>query len=310
LEDRLAELHAEALGETEEQIAAAAAAFMQRWDRDFGSHRRLDARMTARAVGARESEVAAISGGARLHRYLVLGAAAAAVAAIAVTARRSVEPEAPVGSDRRPARALPAGALELAVPDPCQSPVRALGTDPLLDDFEDGNEGLYQTESRNGYWVLFEDVGRDGHGPFLKPEARPGATERNRLALHASGGTLHDWGASLQVRFGPACYDVSAYRGVAFSALGPGRLRMAVGEVRVIPVEWGGTCTHDCYDLCTRSVELANRWKSYEIRWDELRRQSDPKLGLDPTRVQTLSFLWQARDTPYDVWIDDVRFQR
>jgi hypothetical protein len=180
----------------------------------------------------------------------------------------------------------------------------------VLDDFEDGNEGLYQTESRNGYWALFEDAGWDGHGPFLKPEARPQATESNRLALHAAGGRLHDWGASLQVRFGPACYDVSAYRGIAFSALGPGRLRVGVGEVRVIPARWGGTCTHDCHDLCARSVELGNRWKSYEIRWDELRRESDPKLELDSTRVQTLSFLWQPPDTPYDVWIDDVRFLR
>jgi len=85
---------------------------------------------------------------------------------------------------------------------------------------------------------------------------------------------------------------------------------VAVGEVRVIPAEWGGTCTEDCYDFATKPVELKDHWKTYEIRWDELRRESDPKLALDSTRVQTLNFVWQPPDTPYDVWIDDVRFLR
>jgi hypothetical protein len=296
LEDRLAELHARALSETDEQMAAAAGSFLERWEHDRGLG----------AVGARESEVT--PGPGRIYRYLVVGAAAAAaVLALGVAARHSIGPEARDGLRRRASRArIP----DTPVLDPCRTPLRAPGTDPLVDDFEDGNEGLYQTESRNGYWVLFEDIGRDARAPFLKPEARPEATETNRFALHASGGKLHDWGAALQVRFGPACYDVTAYRGIAFSARGPGRLRVAVGEVGVIPAEWGGTCVEDCYDLAAKPIELGARWETYQVRWDELRQGRDPEHRLDSTRVQTLSFLWQPPDTPYDVWIDDVRFLR
>jgi hypothetical protein len=289
LEDRLAELHAEALSETDEQTAAATEAFMQR----FGSG----------AVGARESAV--VASPAKPYRYLVFAAAGAAAVGLGLTANWSIGPE-PRGGVVRQASPVE----DTPVPDPCWTPVRALGADPMIDDFEDGNEGIYQVESRNGYWALFEDTGKDAGAPFLKPGIRPEATETNRFALHAAGPKLYGWGASLQVRFGPACYDVSAYRGIAFMARGAGRMRVAVGEVWTIPARWGGTCTHDCYDLATSAVRLGDRWETYKIRWDEFTRPSDPKLALDPTRVQTLSFVWQPPDTPYDVWIDDVRFLR
>jgi hypothetical protein len=199
-----------------------------------------------------------------------------------------------------------------AVPPPelCRHPVRALGTEPLLDDFEDGDEGLPPLEGRNGYWTRFEDDSTPQRSHILPPMARRHATASNRLALHATGGKLEGWGASIGVRFGPSCYDLSAYRGIRFSALGPGRLEVGVLEVRVIPVEWGGSCVEECYRGHAKEIELEASWRNYELRWEELEQWGKPRRPLDPTRVQSLVFSVLPEDTPYDFWIDDMSFLR
>jgi 4Fe-4S ferredoxin len=52
------------------------------------------------------------------------------------------------------------GPIEETAGDPCRYAVRAAGSAPLIDDFEDGDELVALLESRNGYWVLVtaEDV--------------------------------------------------------------------------------------------------------------------------------------------------------
>jgi hypothetical protein len=186
--------------------------------------------------------------------------------------------------------------------------VRAAGKEPLLDDFEDHNPLIASLENRVGLWALFKDS--DGPGTFntITPSLLPKQTHRNRYALHVVGGEMLNWGATIQFTFQPACYDVSAYSGVSFSAKGPGRVFVGMREISVVPPDYGGTCKTDCYNTHQKKIDLARNWSSHVVSWNEMRQRGYGAKPLDPTRVNGLSILVQASDTPFDLWIDDVKF--
>ncbi len=192
--------------------------------------------------------------------------------------------------------------------DPCVAHIRAAGNQPSIDDFEDGNPLVGSFESRVGLWGLYRDTDTPGASMPLTPTIRPQPTRGNRFALHAVGGELRDWGATVQLSFQPSCYDASVYGGISFSAKGPGRVYAGVHEVRVVQVEWGGTCTHDCYNTHQKKVDLSARWQNYSLKWSELRQRGYDTPPLDATRVHSIAFLIQPGDTPFDIWIDDLKF--
>jgi hypothetical protein len=192
--------------------------------------------------------------------------------------------------------------------DPCARAIRGSGTDPLIDDFEDGDSLISPREGRGGAWMLFRDSDPAGGLPLLAPVRRSPVTARNHRALHVVVGELRDWGASIQVDFQPSCYDASAYQGMAFSAKGPGRIYLTVREMRVVPEKWGGTCSERCYNVHQKKIDLAATWHSYLVPWSELRQRGYHTSALDPTRVHDVAFLVRSADTPFDLWIDDVSF--
>jgi hypothetical protein len=57
-----------------------------------------------------------------------------------------------------------------------------------------------------------------------------------------------------------------------------------------------------------KKVDLDAEWRRYEVSWAEVRQRGVGKPPLDPSRINSLAFLIRAEDTPYDVWLDDVRF--
>jgi predicted aconitase len=122
------------------------------------------------------------------------------------------------------------------------------------------------------------------------------------------GEQLKDWGASVELTFQPRCYDASTYEGIAFSARGPGRIYVALRQVDVIPPEFQGTCERDCYNAHVRKIDLSERFQEYEVRWNEVAQRGYGKPHLDATRLHDIAFQIRSEDTPYDVWIDTVRF--
>ena len=192
--------------------------------------------------------------------------------------------------------------------NPCREPVVAPGRQPLIDDFEDGDDAIQPLEGRVGFWRWAREIDQPGTAPALIPVPRPEATRANRLAEHVKGGQLVDWGATVEFNFRPACYDASKYIGVTFQARGPGRLYVAPREASVIPVAEGGSCDHDCYNPHVSKVDLNSVWHVYQVRWSDLRQRGIGKPGLDPRHLHSLAFLIRPEDTPYDLWLDDVRF--
>lgn len=190
----------------------------------------------------------------------------------------------------------------------CAHPLRAGGGEPVIDDFEDGDAAIRPLEGRRATWLEVRDSEPAGVSHPLFPALRPEPSDGNRFALHAHGAELRDWGASIEVAFEPPCYDASIYAGVAFSARGPGRLYLALREVRVVPTEYGGTCPRDCYNAHVRKVDLEPGWRRFEVRWSDLRQRGYEMPPLDPRSLNSVTFQIRAEDTPYDLWIDDVAF--
>lgn len=213
-------------------------------------------------------------------------------------------PRAAISSARLPT-ALPSPA---SVPDPCREHATAEGRSPLIDDFEDGDDAIRPLEGRSGFWRWAREIDAPGTAPALLPVPRPEATRANRLAQHVKGAELVDWGATLEFDFRPSCYDASRYAGVSFQARGPGRIYVTPREVSVIPVAEGGSCERDCYNGHQIKIDLDATFRTYQVRWSDVRQRGFGKPPLDPRRLHSLAFLIRPEDTPYDVWLDDVRF--
>jgi hypothetical protein len=255
----------------------------------------------------------------RVRRVRLIAGACALVAAAAViamfnparppTPRIAAEPEPAI---ERPTSIVPSRPVSpppsVSLQTPCRERVTASGQSPLVDDFEDGDDALAPLEKRAGFWRWARESDAPGTAPALLPVPRIDGTPRNKLALHVKGGRLYDWGATVEVNFRPACYDATAYAGIKLQARGPGRVFVAVREMSVIPSVEGGSCERDCYNAHAAKIELTSEWRSYELRWSELIQRGINRPALDASRLHSIAFLIHSEDTPYDLWLDDVRF--
>jgi len=255
------------------------------------------------------------------RRGRAVGAIALVVAAAAAAfpfLHRSATRDTPIIAAEHPpgGAAAPALASAVATPshasapviDPCRDAAVATGSAPLIDDFEDGDDAVAPLDGRAGFWRWAREIDAPGTAPALIPLPRPDATHANRLALHVKGGQLVDWGATVEFNFRPACYDAAKYAGIAFQARGPGRIYVAPREVSVIPIAEGGTCDRDCHNPHVAKIDLDAAWRVYQVRWADVRQRGMGKPPLDPQRLNSIAFLIRPEDTPYDVWLDDVRF--
>jgi len=198
-------------------------------------------------------------------------------------------------------------------PDPCAHRWIAAGREPLIDDFEDGDDEVLPLEGRVGQWRWVRDTDAPGTAPALLPIPRPGARPRNRMAIHVKGGRLQDWGAIVEFNFRPSCYDASAYRGLSFQAKGPGRIFVAPREVDTIPVAEGGTCVKsdkECYNPHVKKIELTSDWETVRVAFSEVEQRGYGRPPFDPHKLHSIAFLIRAEDTPYDLWLDDISFEK
>ena len=254
----------------------------------------------------------------RAHRVAAAALALLAAGVLLVVLTRRPGPELAIVAEHAEsagkASAAPAAAAPRALQpgppanDPCLAPAPVSGSAPSIDDFEDGDDAIQPLEGRAGFWRWAREIDAPGTAPALIPVPRPDATRVSRLAQHVKGGQLVDWGATVEFDFRPACYDASSYVGVSFQARGPGRIYFAPRERSVIPIAEGGSCEVDCYNPHVAKIELESAFRTYQVRWSDVRQRGIGKPALDTRHLHSLAFLIRAEDTPYDVWLDDVRF--
>ena len=251
-------------------------------------------------------------------RWGVACAALGVAACLALVLRRptptpnlSLEPQPEPSHGATPkqlASSAPTGPLA-----PCTPAVIASGTEPLLDDFEDGDTRISRLEKRAGTWVVFNDgTGSQTPKPGASfvPDRIPGGRDASRFGIHVKGGKFTKWGAVLSADLSPRrCYDASAYAGVEFWARGHGFLRLAVQMTQVVAEEYGGSCVDKCFDGHFAQVALDKAWKHYLLRWEDLAQSGiGQTVTFDPHSLLAIQFAVPPEQTPFEFWIDDVAF--
>ena len=196
---------------------------------------------------------------------------------------------------------------------PCTPAVRGVGTEPMIDDFEDGNALLLPLEHRAGVWGPFSDgtgVQRPFSGGSVTPERIAGGRGASSFALHMSGTKFGKWGAGLNGDLtARRCYDASAYAGLTFWSRGRGSFNVFLKMTQVVPEEFGGSCTHSCFDGHHTKVLGSAKWQEQRITWAELKQSGfGTPIPFDPRSLLSIEFSVAPDQTPFDFWIDDVRF--
>src|SRR5262249_41561434 len=105
------------------------------------------------------------------------------------------------------------------------------------------------------------------------------------------------------------CYDASAYDGIEFWAKGNTRVYIKLSVIDAVPIESGGLCKDDCYGDPSVPIDLGKDWSKYAITWERLKELgTKTRSPFNPHRITALQCNINAADTPFDIWIDDVRF--
>jgi hypothetical protein len=200
------------------------------------------------------------------------------------------------------------------------------GPADLIDDLEDGDDAINETNGRLGGWYTFNDESTTGNQipPGTGFTATTGGADGSAFSAATSGSGFTVWGAGMGFDLnnptavgltGPrAPYDASRFTSIAFKAKGNVPIRVSLEVVGVTPTDRGGTCTpsttmgEECDDLHGAPVDLTSDWQEYVLRFDELRQggwgKTVPFAATDVTAV-----LFQAdKDVSFDVAVDDVRF--
>jgi hypothetical protein len=196
---------------------------------------------------------------------------------------------------------------------PCTPLAAAEGSNPLIDDFEDGDLHVPMIEHRAGQWLTFND----GTGTqFPKPGSVaaasriPGGRGASHFGVHNVGSKFSKWGANFSLELNPRrCYDASAYGGIEFWARGHGEIRAAVKMTQVVSEEFGGSCKQDCFDAHTKRIKLTRDFSRVVVRWADLSQKGFGKtVAFDPRSLYSIELEVPPEQTPFDFWIDDVSF--
>jgi hypothetical protein len=279
------------------------------------------ARLDAPGAGARrrtlEAGFAALDARERFSlRPILIGAGGLAVAAAAVFALflraparvADVRPELPPPPEVKQAEPK----KDADAPRPCPEVVVARGHEPLIDDWEDAGSALLRADGRSGAWLTFDD-GTSKQNVASSSQLQPSRLigGRSRNGLHLSGGRFSEWGVTFGTDLATgACYDASAYDGIAFWAKGEVAVYVGVQVIDVQSPKFGGFCSGDgCYNSHRRRVNLTPAWQRHVVRWSELEQlHPTSRFPLDTKRIRFLEFTILPEDTPFDVWLDDVSF--
>jgi hypothetical protein len=284
---------------------------------------RLDVPSPPRRARAIESVLAAAESSEAVRRKRALFGLAAGIAlaaGVALFARTHAGPASgPAQAEAPRAARAPEGAPSASTAParalaPCPKLVVAKGGAPIIDDFEDRNARLAIADGREGSWMVYND----GSGKQVPPGLSPFHPVRlvptrgqSRYGLHTFGEKFSIWGSTVVATFTDGgCYDLSAYRGLEFWAKGNTRIHLQLAVVDEISTETGGLCAGEgCYSGPRKAFDLGPRWQRYSLTFAELERMNQPtKFRFDPRRVVSLNLSINREDTPFDVWVDDVRF--
>lgn len=167
-----------------------------------------------------------------------------------------------------------AGGMAAAGAPACPAAPVALGTMPLIDDFNHLGRSIPSVENRSGVWDVWTLSASAEMSPQSANYATTGADTGNGYT-HWTGsniGGLNDWGPTLTVQLSAGCpYDASAYTGIAFKLKGTATktgavalpLKVMFWQPPAVPAKdaKGGTCVAAaCYNHFSAFVNVPASW--------------------------------------------------
>ena len=194
----------------------------------------------------------------------------------------------------------------------------AVEPNDVIDDLESDTGSIIAVDSRVGAWFTYNDGTIGGSqsplvgGTFL-PELVPGPDGADTLAAHTHGGGFTAWGAGMGFDLNnsgstKATYDASDHTGIVFWAAGTAPVRIKLLTSATTLMSEGGDCTGTCGDNHGKIVTLTNQWQEHAVAFSELTQENwGAKAEFDAATVIGIQFQIQ-KNTPFDVWIDDVAF--
>jgi hypothetical protein len=221
-----------------------------------------------------------------------------------------------------PARFVFAPPVVEPVADGCVNRgVASDGSEPLIDDLEDGDLAIRKVDRRLGRWWRYgdDDCEVKDWGP---PEA-PGGDNSSHYAMHVSAKNCGSWGFGVGLGLNavnPHCaYDAGVYDGVTFWARTGGTTETVSFIVRTrqtVPLEFGGDGSCDaaekhCWDGFATNVQVSPNWRAYSFKWAELGQAGFGNPATFDVK-QLVAVMWQtptrADGSTTELWLDQVSF--
>ena len=187
---------------------------------------------------------------------------------------------------------------------------------PLVDDFEDGNNQGVIADMRGGYWYTYAD----GEGTTIEPTgsfttADGGANDSQfsgrMVGTVASAAVVYaGMGVSFTEPKGP--YDASSCAGVSFQAKksgeGTAAVRLKVGDWQTSPE---GNLCKQCYNDFGADFSFTDEWQAYSVRFSDMKQEpywGEPKASIDATALYQIQWQVKAPGMAFDIHVDDVKF--
>jgi hypothetical protein len=197
----------------------------------------------------------------------------------------------------------------------------AMGTvgEVLIDDLDDGDNGIRPIGSRTGYWYTFND-GTATQVPAptaLFKGTMPGHLPATGLSATTSGPAFTKYGAGMGFDFNnramKSCpYDASPYTGIKFWAKANTAAVMIKAMIK-IPATTpttadSGTCAAMCEDHYNTKPMLTTAWAQYTMAFATITQDGfGPKVTFDKTKILAMQFQ-VSENTAFNYSIDDITF--
>jgi hypothetical protein len=196
----------------------------------------------------------------------------------------------------------------------------------LIDDFEDQDITIEQTDGRGGVWYLFDDgtTGTTGPTPLTPSELSGAPADLGGFAMHitATGfsgtGTVGS-GLGVDFRAGKKVYNASKFSGIRFWAkVGAGKNtkhRLQIADATTDAA--GGKCNTaanapngtKCDDHFGIAETFTTAWAQYEVHFDELTQLGwgNSATEIDKAALYGLQFTAKPK-LEVDLWLDQLEF--
>jgi hypothetical protein len=189
----------------------------------------------------------------------------------------------------------------------------------VVDDFEDNNNGILETDGRRGFWYAYNDgTGSQQPQPGQSMNPTNDPIGQQGMVGWTMGEGFELWGAGFGFDLnvnqdgGRSTWDASASNGIQFKVRGTGLVRFIIPSTGTTPVEDGGTCVpvgeDKCNDHYGAPIQLTEEWKTHTLRFSQL-YQRGWGVPCDFTTDELFAVLWNSSGTAdFEMWVDDVGF--